>query len=294
MSDADVLDAERGELLTEQRAQIESLKGAVAALEQKLAQRDEFTSTNPKGPHVAFLTPAYDGLKPSYVKSLLGSMRLLAREGFRTSQTFSWGCSIISNARTELFGEAMRATADVLVMVDSDIGWDPVDLLTMILFEEPVSVLPIPVRSVDLETMIDRDRKAEGITFNVWPSPDAIADRPKRGGGRFACVDGAGGAFTVMKRDAALAMVRHYGELAVKVGKTELASWALWHPIVQDGTEWGEDTSFFWRWHAIGGETWALLDGVASHAGELVLSARLADKWHAADVTSLSTTRYGP
>jgi hypothetical protein len=286
---------ERDALLAEQRAQIEDLRRELELARGQLAQKDEFTSSNPKGPLVEFLTPSYVGCKAEYVRSLVESMRLLAKNGYRTRTVFASGVSIISNARTWLFGQAVEDGADVHVMIDSDIGWNPGDLLYCVEQPEPMVVIPVPIRNVDLETMIDRERKVEGILFNVWPQ-DMNELRKREQKSDLVRIDGAGGAFTVMKKDAALSLIRHYPDLEVRISAEEKRSWALWHPILKDKVEWGEDTSFFHRWHLIGGQTWALVGSPTSHSGELVLEGRLLEKLNPDlpdESTRVYTGRYG-
>ena len=293
--EATIRDIEQTDLLREQRTQIEDLRRELDLARGQLAQKDEFTSSNPKGPLVEFLAPSYVGCKAEYVRSLLESMRLLARRGYRTRAVFASGVSIISNARTWLFGQAVEDDADVFAMIDSDIGWNPGDLLYCVEQSEPMVVIPVPIRNVDLETMIDRERKAEGIAFNVWPQDmGELRKREQKAG--MVRIDGAGGAFTVMKKDAALSLIRHYPDLEVRIDAEERKSWALWHPILKDGVEWGEDTSFFYRWHQIGGQTWALLGAPTSHSGELVLEGRLFEKLNPDlpdESTRVYTGRYG-
>jgi hypothetical protein len=230
-------------------------------------------STDPKGPLVFFATPAYGGLQPLYVMSLINAMRDLSARGFRTQPYWSANCSIIANAREELLGAFLLSSAEWMAMIDSDIGWPPDLLARMIAFGQPMMAAAVPYRTLDMDEIESTGRYLEGVGFNVTPRDRAeFQKREKRSGFvRLTGADNVGTAFLVIHRTAVLALCNKYPELEVLTGPA-MKTWALFHQFVEDKRHWGEDTSFFRRWHAMGGETWVLLDALLSHTGPMTVA----------------------
>jgi hypothetical protein len=231
-------------------------------------------STDPQGPIVFFGTPAYSGCHPLYVMSLIDATRALNARGYRVQHYFSQGCSIITNAREEILGAFLASRAQWLAMVDSDIGW-PADLiLRMLELREPMMAAAVPYRTVDV-SKIEAGTYADGITFNTTPSaPEELRALPQKKG--FVSVKSIGTAFILMSRDAVMAMIRRYPDTEIMV--SGLLSYALFAQVVAGGKHAGEDTSFFARWSAMGGQIWVVTDAEITHTGPMTIGGNLARK----------------
>jgi hypothetical protein len=82
---------------------------------------------------VAILTPAYDGsVSIEYSSSLLKSAILLKENGYELSHHYINGEAIVQSARNKLLFNAYHNQYDCVVWIDSDIDWDPTDLLRLI------------------------------------------------------------------------------------------------------------------------------------------------------------------
>jgi hypothetical protein len=249
---------------------------------------DRMKSTDPKGPVVMFATPAYAGLHPLYVRSLLQSTRELCARGVRCSHTFTIHQSLIQNAREELFGQFLLSGADWMFMTDGDVGWEPTLPARMMALGEPVVAAPVPGRSLDLQAVAQGGRPADGLKFialpkeelreklasarrNVWHDPllsgQDIEDR-------FFEMPLAVTTLFMMRRDAALHLCEQHPELKVRIGDTP--SWALFHPLVEREMHWGEDASFFTRYRRAGGKIWIIGTATLSHSGPVTIEGQLA------------------
>jgi hypothetical protein len=82
---------------------------------------------------IAILTPVYDGsVSVEYSSSLLKSAILLSSSGYTLDHIYVSGEAIVQSARNKLFFNAYHKDYDCVVWIDSDIEWDPKDLLKLI------------------------------------------------------------------------------------------------------------------------------------------------------------------
>lgn len=250
---------------------------------------DRLRSVDPQGPVVFFATPAYAGLHPLYVRSLMDSTRELCAAGFRVQHAFTIHQALIQNAREELFGHFLASGAEWMIMVDGDIGWEKDLPLRMVRFGmvNPAARCLIaaaaPGRKLYIERAIERGLQ-EAIGFNVAPSSfdalrklheDAVEQPHGDAADQFIRVPLCASTFFVMHKGAAQKMADTYRrELEVNIAGTP--SVAVFHPIVEDKIHYGEDLSFFMRWtrmrHA---PIWAITTGTLSHSGPLTLTGQL-------------------
>ena len=64
--------------------------------------------------------------------SLAGSIPLIQDAGWDEGMVSEVGCPYISAARNTMLRKALDAGADVIVFIDHDVSWEPMDLLTLI------------------------------------------------------------------------------------------------------------------------------------------------------------------
>ncbi len=238
-------------------------------------------SVDSQGPIVFFATPAYAGLHPLYVRSLLSSTRHLCAAGYRVQHAFTIHQALIQNAREELLGHFLASSAQWLIMVDGDIGW-PEDLPFRIMrFDKPLCAAAAPGRKLYLDRAIALRSQQAAIGFNVAPGDHEELRRlidqtgEKMGIDTFIRVPLCASTFFVMRRDAAVAMAEFYRrDLEVNIAGTP--SVALFHPLVEDKIHYGEDLSFFIRWNRSRlGPIWAITTATLSHSGPLTFTGSL-------------------
>jgi hypothetical protein len=89
---------------------------------------------------VAILTPCYDGSASiEYSSSLAKSVMLLDDNGYAMDHIYISGEAIVQSARNKLFFNAYHKDYDCVVWIDSDIEWNPQDLLKLI--KNPLDVV---------------------------------------------------------------------------------------------------------------------------------------------------------
>ena len=74
---------------------------------------------------IALLTPMYDGrAHDDYMRSVSASMRALAKDGHVVGWYTATNSAILYRARNQLVAQALADAADLLIWIDSDIGFD--------------------------------------------------------------------------------------------------------------------------------------------------------------------------
>ena len=88
------------------------------------------------GLHLAICIPAYDGKVPTeQMVSLINTMSLCRAHGVGSSVEIRAGSALIEKARAELCNKVLYHTdATHLLMVDSDIVWEPEDAIRLLSF----------------------------------------------------------------------------------------------------------------------------------------------------------------
>jgi hypothetical protein len=194
-------------------------------------------------------TPSYDSrISFEYGVSLLNTVQAFSQRGIEWQPFLLGGCSIIEVARNDIVAQFLASDCTHLFMVDSDIGWRDDDLIRVLEADEPVVFASAPKRLSDDFAVVYRD--GEDAT-NV-----EVDER-----GMFE-IAAAGGAFSVIRRDALEKMCEAYPELEYRQGDG-LPRWAFFllqlTPNATSGADralWGEDYAFCNRWRAIGGKVW--------------------------------------
>ena len=93
-----------------------------------------------KKPTLAILTPCYGGLCYSnYTLSLINTIKLLESCNIPTIPFFLNNDSLVSRARNNLIGNAMlNQSITHFIFIDSDITWNQIDIIKLILSDEMV------------------------------------------------------------------------------------------------------------------------------------------------------------
>lgn len=81
---------------------------------------------------VVFCTPTIVRPHPAYVAALGASVPLITGAGWEEGLIFEIGNPYISAARATMLRKALDAKADVVVFIDHDLSWQPLDLLRLL------------------------------------------------------------------------------------------------------------------------------------------------------------------
>lgn len=182
--------------------------------------------------------PAYDRkVTCETARSLLNEQGAAHLAGAEMAVSFLPGCSLITQARNQAVREFINSDADRLVFIDSDLAWNPGDLLR------------IASHPVDFAAGAYR-YKAENVGYPVgWiEERDELWADPKTGLLEVAMVPAG---FMSLSRDV-------FVRMAAEIGPSRAYSfhglpfYAFFHCPPGDG----EDGAFCRDWRSIGGKIW--------------------------------------
>jgi hypothetical protein len=110
-------------------------------------------------PKLYILTPCFGGqCFVNFVTSLLNTKELFASIGFTLQVEFVKNDSLVSRARNNLVARAMNDPKMThIIFIDSDIAWDPVDILKLVLADKPVIGGVYPLKKYFWDRLIPSD-----------------------------------------------------------------------------------------------------------------------------------------
>ena len=95
-------------------------------------------------------TPMYGGMSHGmYVKSCLDLQGLLSRYGVEVKFSFLFNESLITRARNYLVDEFLRSECTHLLFIDSDIHYNPQDVVALLALDKEVIGGPYPKKSIN-------------------------------------------------------------------------------------------------------------------------------------------------
>lgn len=228
-------------------------------------------------PKVFLGTPAYSGVSCRYLESLIETRDAMTSAGIELILNCIPGCPLVHEARDTIVANFEDSGADVLWMVDNDIGWATQTAMAMLQRvatdpDAPFVVAAPPMRLYQLEAMANALRRNPQIA-----APERFANRFAvqllEGESRLA-VDRFGFApishstlqFSMMRREVFAAIRKSDPTIACTTrGGKKGHSYFL--PAIMDGHLNGEDMSFCKRWQKTDGGMLLFLDAPFIHAG---------------------------
>ncbi len=112
---------------------------------------------------VYILTPCYGGLcYVNYVSCLMQTVELFRNYGIELQIEFCRNDSLVSRARNNLVARAMSdpKTSHIL-FIDSDISWDPVDILKLLISKKQLIGGIYPLKHYNWENLINDSKNAQ-------------------------------------------------------------------------------------------------------------------------------------
>jgi len=191
--------------------------------------------------------PMYGGADAQFISSLVKSRVVLDRVGYEVETDIHNGCSVLPRARNEIVQRFLSSGFDVLVFIDADLAWNPVDLVRLI-------------RSPHLFTAGVYRQKKQELVFNWNPAGEGKAEA-------------VGAGFVALKREALEKMVAAYPQTHYEHDGKEYH--ALFDFDLHNGQYWGEDYTFCRRWRELGGEIDILPDVTIKHIGTYAYTGTL-------------------
>lgn len=109
-------------------------------------------------------TPMYGGMAHGmYVKSCLDLQGLMSRYGVEVKFSFLFNESLITRARNYLVDEFLRSDCTHLLFIDSDIHYNPQDIVALMALDKDVIGAPYPKKSINWNNVASAARKNPDI-----------------------------------------------------------------------------------------------------------------------------------
>lgn len=198
---------------------------------------------------VVFCIPTISKPYQVTLDSLAASVELIKEAGWEEGAVYQIGCPYISAARSMMLRKALNAQATVVVFIDHDLSWDPLDLLRLI------------------ET--DGDVVAGTYRFKGEPEEYMGAIFPGEDGTPIVREDGCIKAHSIpagflkVTRKGVNRFIAEYPELTY--GEKCAPMIDLFNHGVIDGVWYGEDYAFSKRWREKCGDIWLIPDMNIAH-----------------------------
>ena len=221
-----------------------------------------------KGVSLLICTPCGDGkYERKYLLSLVNTLNELKRLGAKFSFADLPYCSDIALARCKLLGTFYRSEHTHMMFVDSDMGWEPQDVVRLILMKEDFIGAAGPKKKYPIEFAASMSDEY-GNRLPVLQDDSIMVQ-----------VSEVGMAFMLFTRNCIERMIAGYPDLEF-VGDKKQPEYALFDPIVCNGRRLSEDFAFCNRWRKIGGKVKLIPDIRMTHTGIHTFEGALIDTAH--------------
>jgi hypothetical protein len=105
-------------------------------------------------------TPMYGGMAHGlYIKSCLDLQTTMSKYGIETKFSFLFNESLITRARNYLVDEFLRTDYTHLMFIDSDIHFDPNDIVALMALDKDVIGGPYPKKSINWNNIAETARR---------------------------------------------------------------------------------------------------------------------------------------
>lgn len=229
-------------------------------------QPDEPYVPDLTGISVCIATPSHDGkYEGAFMKALHRTAIEIERLGGKCDFYDFPYCADISLARARIFGKFYRSQHTHLLQIDADMGWQPEDVVRMILLDRELIAAAGPKKE-------DKLKFACNFTDD-FGKPLPVVEEVQTG---VVCVSEVGLAFALMKRSVAEKMIYAYPELAFDIEDDDV-DYDLFQPMIENRRRFAEDYAWCRRWAKLGGKIELLSTVRLTHTGSKTWSGALAD-----------------
>jgi len=212
--------------------------------------------------NVFFATPCYGGmLTDQYFLSMFRVSQTFMQHGINFRITTLRNESLISRARNILTAMFLESDCTHLLFIDSDIEFQPEDVIRALAYDKPVMAAAYPKKTLPIQY---------AINFK-FVNPEKKQVRVENGA--VEVLDASTGFFLV-KRETIEKMLLAYPELHYKNDsnidpKLNKHCYALFDTMIdpEDNRYLSEDYTFCRRWQKLGGEIWLDPNTKLNHVG---------------------------
>lgn len=214
-------------------------------------------------------TPCYAGqCHGIYTKSTLDLQALCTHYGIEIRFSFLFNESLITRARNYMADEFLRSPCTHLLFIDSDIGFDANDVITMLAMDRDVLGGPYPKKSISWSNVLklaqkpgtkadDLPKVTGDYVFNPVPGTQSFDVREPLE------VMETGTGFMMIKREVFLKFKEEYPHLQYRpdhTGQFDMNHYihAFFDCYIEPEQKryLSEDYAFCRRWRDIGGQVW--------------------------------------
>lgn len=167
--------------------------------------------------HIYVAVPCYNcQMRREFATSLMQLQAVCLRYGVQISVQMMGNESLISRGRCILTGNFLASSANFLLFIDADIGFNPATVLRLALHDKEISSAVYPKKSINWDLVREKrlagttnveDIRAAGLDYNI----NIFGTQATIENGFIRVLDAATG-FFMMRRDAVERMAKHYGQ----------------------------------------------------------------------------------
>ena len=229
-------------------------------------------------------TPMYGGqCHGTYCRSIADLTAMCVKYGIEMRVYYLFNESLITRARNYCVDEFLRSDSTHMMFIDSDIGFNPNDVLSLLALqddESPYDIIggPYPKKCISWEKIVQAVNKGaadenpnnlEKYVGDFVFNPIVDAGQTEIKLNEPAKVLEIGTGFMMIRRNVIEEMIKAYPETKVRHPdrKQNKPMYALFDFEVRDEDYWGEDYVFCERWRRIGGKVWIHPEVVTTHTG---------------------------
>ena len=168
-------------------------------------------------------------------------------------------------ARSRLFGTFMRAKEFThMIMIDDDMGFDPVDVVWMLLLQRDM----VAAVGVKKKFPIEFAWNLHDENGKQWPVEHELDTNVCK-------VPFVGAAFMLISRNCAERIAASYPELEYDL--EENVEYSVFDSIIVGRRRLSEDYAFCLRWRKIGGDVFVKMDITLTHTGSYTFTGNLLE-----------------
>lgn len=209
----------------------------------------------PSNGSVFLATPAFAGVDPGYTFALFESVKLLELEGVSTELAIFAGDCHVDDARNRLVKDFLKSGCDQLVFLDSDLRWEPEDLLRLIRRPQDVVGATYPLKQEEeAYPVMMGEALPEGDLYEVEALPTGFLKIRR----------------SVLESMAQVAP-QYYGK------RDNEPTALIFERTLVGSVRWGGDTTFCRKWREMGGKVYLDPLPLMEHSGNRQWSGRFAN-----------------
>ena len=257
-------------------------------------EQNVFNYIEKNNPKLYILTPFYGGMcHVNYMICLMNTIHLFKQFNFPLQVEFCKNDSLVSRARNNLVARALSDTTSThYIFIDSDISWDPLDILKLILSDKELIGGIYPLKNYDWSKLVKDPeyvsqllkRKNESQLGKMMSDEKIIQHNLLNYNVNYltnlleidnnlAKVRHVATGFMMIKREVFTKMMKSFPSTKyvddinfLRPHENEFA-YALFDCGVEDGHYFSEDWLFCHRWTKMGNEIWVDVSINLIHSG---------------------------